>query len=385
MILEEVKVAPVSLLASARAGNVAPGDTIDGRARCHNRLRRGAQLNPTQQALHQLRSGQYDEAIATSSKAIHAAPDEAENYLYRGRAYHYRNAMGDHGRAIADYSEAIRRAPKSSDAYYSRALAYRDLGEVKLATADEEQARELDRGLRDVYNRLPNASHLTEIAKETPQSDAAAEPEGTGGDSKKSEEDERKLYEELKDRFEPGFGTIRSSKKSDEEMVADELQKARKELYQSMMAPPSYSLPSATEGGEGNLPGGNLRRNLLGGVDVSQPPGDEAASAENAPAAVPGGASTPWPLGPQQAPQRGRAPSAMTPNPRPNNLTSPFPQHTPAPTGYVAPPLANPFAAPPSSATGRSSTIGQPFNSGSSVNRFTNPSVRPPNPRDYLP
>ena len=185
------------------------------------------QLSPTQQALHQLRSGQYDEAIATSSKAIHAAPDEAENYLYRGRAYHYRNAMGDHGRAIADYSEAIRRAPKSSDAYYSRALAYRDLGEVKLATADEEQARELDRGLRDVYNRLPNESHLTEIAKETPQSDAAAEPEGTGGDSKKSEEDERKLYEELKDRFEPGFGTIRSSKKSDEEMVADELQKAQ--------------------------------------------------------------------------------------------------------------------------------------------------------------
>src|SRR3990172_2406650 len=70
--------------------------------------------------------GQFDEAIHACTQAIRANPRDAQAYLYRGRAYHCRNAPGDLELAVADFSDSIGLAPKDPEAYYSRALAHRD-------------------------------------------------------------------------------------------------------------------------------------------------------------------------------------------------------------------------------------------------------------------
>lgn len=330
----------------------------------------------TQRALEQVRSGQYDDAIATGTDAIAAEPGEADNYLYRGRAYHYRNAMGDRKKAIDDFGQAIRLAPDSSDAYYSRALAYRDVGETELADADEEKARQLDGLVQDVYERLPDLTPPAEVAKAAPENET--QPAVSGGPPGGDTEDERKTYERLKKRYEPGFGSLRSPRKTEDQKAAEERQEARKERYRAMMEQPTYRLPSQTDPAEET--GG-----VLGGVDLSQTPGDEdpsGATPSESPARGAGGLGAGGvgagvrPLTPSPEQQPGLAPNT--------GLRSPFPQRAPAPTGYVEP--ANPFAPQPRGTAGRSTRVGQPFGAQpTTANPYSNPAVRPPNARDYLP
>ncbi len=264
-----------------------------------------------------------------------------------------------------------------SDAYYSRALAYRDIGEVKLADADEATARELDEVLHDVYKRLPEPPAPTGgVAKAQAEEEAAQKQEAVT----KSEADQRKLYQKLKKQFEPGFGTIRSPKKTEDANSAAQLHEDRKDLYHSLMAPPAYPRSADADQNE-------VDADVLGGVDVSKPLDDDAK--HRGAGFVPGPMTTARPLTLPTPPGQRRHPRGTAATSRDmehGNLQSPFPQHTPAPTGYVEP-LANPFAPPSRSATGTSSsTISRPFNNGPAYsNPYSNPAVRPMNPRDYVP
>jgi tetratricopeptide (TPR) repeat protein len=345
----------------------------------------------TQEALQQLRSGEYDDAIRTSSQAIGEQPNSAAAYLYRGRAYHYRNAMGDHQRAIADFGEAIRLAPKSSDAYYSRALVRRDLGQNELAVADETLARQLDEVVQDTYRRMPDLTAPVDVAESRDDQKSAA------GGLSGSEEEQKKVYEKLKGRFEPGFGELRaptsppaggSAAKSgasfndryrellEQANRAEAQQAAAAEAAQSLTeqnpsAPaPGFSVPGSAGSGAAAIPG-------------TTAPGSAANAARSRGAARPGGA---W-QGPLQPPLLSPFAQRTTVNPGGQmgpiinpNLLSPFQQAAPGATGFAAPqspfgPQARQQTAPP---------VTRPFGDGT-TSRFSNPSVRPANPRDYVP
>jgi hypothetical protein len=121
--------------------------------------------------------GQFDEAIGACTQAIRENPRDAEAYLYRGRAYHCRNAPGDLELAVADFTESIGLAPKDSEAYYSRALAHRDQGHAQDAQDDEKLARQLDPRLQEVYAQWPSAE-LPAAAKASEDEPSKDEPSG---------------------------------------------------------------------------------------------------------------------------------------------------------------------------------------------------------------
>jgi hypothetical protein len=331
-------------------------------------------------ALRQLRSGEYDDAIKTSSQAIAEKP-EAAAYLYRGRAYHYRNAMGDHQRAVADFTEAIRLAPKSSDAYYSRALARRDLGQKELADADESTARNLDQVVQDTYRRMPDVMNPPDVA--TPSDAASADGKKTKSPAglSQSEAEQKRVYEELKDRFEPGFGELRT--------------------------------PSSPAAGSAAKPSGSYNdryRQLLEQANREQAAQRNATALEEQEAATAPSLSgsglpsasptTPRSAAPGNAARRGAARPSTWEGPLQPSLTSPFSQRASVSPGgqpMVNPNVQSPFQQPVRSGTGftpvtpfgaqarqPSAPVASPFG-GSATNRFSNPAVRPANPRDYVP
>ena len=65
--------------------------------------------------------GEFDQAIASYSKAIELDPKYENAYNNRGLAY---DDQGKFDQAIADYSMAIELDPKYIDAYYNRGIAY---------------------------------------------------------------------------------------------------------------------------------------------------------------------------------------------------------------------------------------------------------------------
>ncbi len=299
----------------------------------------------TQAALQQLRSGQYDDAIATATEAIRQNPRNAAAYLYRGRAYHFRNAMGDHQLAVSDLGEAIRLAPESSDAYYSRALVYRDIGQTDLASKDETKARDLDGLLKETYRHLPDLTPRSTIAK-------AREPDGRTkqdeskvvGALPKDVDEQKQLYEELKDKFEPGFGELRTQPlDGSADDAGREHTESLSERYRRLLGQDGATGEAAPRGFGGQVPD-----------QFAQP----AAEPSTTPSAAPGtandmGGSTaarrprgnlPGPLQPQPmqspfAPRNVTQPAAQMPP----GVRSPFPQRIQGATGYVQP--VNPFGA----------------------------------------
>ena len=323
----------------------------------------------SQRGLKELRRGQYDQAIATCTEAVRSNPGDAEAYLYRGRAYQLRHAMGDPQRAIADLTEAIRLAPDSSDAYYYRSLEYRDLGKPQLADDDDMKGRQVDGLLQQVYRRLPDPPAPATPAK-TPEEVTTDEPRpssalASGGSLSKTEREQRKLYERLKKRFESPFGAART-----DEYDATESPIAR---YGRLLQEP------VTEPDPDESPPGNFGTLGSQAPRLSQP-GEPAGGFPPGRNALDGRLQRPTPLSPFQ-PRVGSGvaanPTGPLASPFGGQLRSPFPQRAPAPTGYVAPP-ANPFA---QQSFGPFSQ--QPRRSSSEA--YSNPAVRPPYPRDYIP
>ena len=331
----------------------------------------------TQAALHQVRSGQYDEAIASASAAISVTPQAPAPYLYRGRAYHFRGAMGDHQRALADFGEAIRLAPKSSDAYYSRALVYRDIGQSDLAASDETAARELDGLIQDTYEKLPDLTPSSAIARaseDNPQANSAGK---TAGAEPMGEDDQ------------PGFGELRTPSMQKEEGKASAggvTEESLADRYRNLLGGTTAPAEETQSGATGQ--GGISTQGQFGqpGQSASTSPAPGVALTPDLPL-TPGTATGPaqprgnW-LGPQVPPltspfaQRpGASPPAIQ---LPSGLQSPFPQRAAGATGYVEP--VNPFGARPGQ-----STVSRPFTTQTPSSRFSNPAVRPDNPRDYIP
>jgi hypothetical protein len=322
------------------------------------------------QALQELRSGRYDQAIATCTEAMRENPADAEAYLYRGRAYQLRNALGDPARAIADLTEAIRLAPEASDAYYYRSLVYRDLGNQQLADVDDMKARQVDGRLQEVYRELPDPPPPATFAR-TPDQVTTGEPPSSpdavaSGDAlPKSEAEQKKLYERLKKRFESPFDTARANKDDAKESFTE---RYRRLLREPVTEPEPDESPPDIFGTLGRL------------APRLSPPNEPEAGLPAGQNAVQGGVRRPTPSSPFQP----RVPSGVAADsaeplssPFGRQLRSPFPQRPPAPTGYVAPPASS---LAPQSFGPFSQQPRQP-----SDNLYSNPAVRPPYPRDYIP
>jgi Zn-dependent protease len=88
-----------------------------------------------------LLSREYAQAIECFSRALQAEPDEL-NYLDY-RAYTFAQ-MDNFERAIADYNVLIERAPRRADFYTARAQSYIGLGNLQAASADIEQALQIN-------------------------------------------------------------------------------------------------------------------------------------------------------------------------------------------------------------------------------------------------
>lgn len=318
----------------------------------------------TAQGLRELRTGHYEQAIATCSKAIQQDPSDAEAYLYRGRAYQFRNAMGDPKKALADFGEAIRLAPDSADAYYSRAMVYRELGQEDLADADEMQARAADDLLQDVYRSLPTPRESPTIAEATddllPSKPPAESQQVLGDGLPESPFERRRMFEQLKRDFEPEQDpgeTYESPFQRYNRLSREAARESRDDAAGSLRPiSPSPALaplgPPAAQPAPGFSP-------LPGPVTPQATPSRSAPLGANSPAGTAG------PLPP--APQRDFRP-----------VQSPFRTRPPAPTGFDSRPT-NPF--------GQQSprTVAPRQQRSSRDTRYSNPSVRPPNPRDYVP
>jgi tetratricopeptide (TPR) repeat protein len=314
----------------------------------------------TERGLRELRSGQYSEAIATCTDALHANPRDDEAYLYRGRAYHFRNAKGDPRRALADFTKAIELAPESSDAYYYRAQVYRDLGETELASADDKAARANDKGLMQLDRQLPDPP-ATVIAATLP---AAAKP--AAGDSTDEESDP---YENLPDHLESDFGKLRAGGYNAED--SNESDRASSVAERNRAALPderAYEPYADDYRSEGPVTGFDPRR-----MPPLSPPGAAAAQDSTQRRAFRPSPTSPFlPPAPSPANVPGQVPPLASPFGG-RTVQSPFGQGAPAPTGFGRP-IPGPFS-PPAAQTPRS-TPGNPY---------SNPLVRPPNPRDYVP
>jgi len=324
----------------------------------------------TEKGLKELRSGKYELAIATCNQAIDQNPQDAAAFLYRGRAYQFRNAMGDPARAIADFSEAIRLVPDSADAYYSRAIVYRDLGQTELALADDKQARMVDGHLQEIYRKLPDppvpSVDPEALAEELADKPPSLDPQAAGEIMPESEPDQRELYEQLKEQFEPRQAAeeretpIERYKRLSRQAAREAAQDRADELLEppaKFGARESARSPSA------------------------QPP---ASLSEAPPAVEPRPARAPLssPFQPR-LPGRlsGESDQPRSSQPAFRSVQSPFGQHTPAPTGFgVQTQPANPFGPQPLAPR----TV-RPQPSPSSSGRYSNPAVRPDNPRDYVP
>ena len=277
---------------------------------------------PSQHGLRELRMGHYDAAIAICGEAVRLNPQDAEAYLYRGRAHHYRGEQDDLERAIADFSESIRIAPRVAEGYYGRSLAYRDSGDVEKSEADEKTARELDSQVREVYAKLPDLTPPSVFGAAKPD-EPDAQPEssqgqnlpGTGAsvDSTSFEPDDLRQFKQLKERFEPGRSDGGSQNK-----------------FLPLLSKPRYVLPKS-HGDSPLAEDAPARRGSASG-----PPGTpsrgQSGERQRADAIGPivGSSEPAMPISPFQR----RSASVSAPNgSRP--LPSPFPQPPPRPTGFV--------------------------------------------------
>lgn len=326
----------------------------------------------TERGLKELRSGQYDEAIATCTEAAQVDPRDDEAYLYRGRAYYYRNGKGDARRALVDFGKAIELDPKSSDAYYFRAEVYRDLGDVELAVADDKQARELDGRLKALERRLPDPPPL-------PGGDEASSTPGDASqDSDKATPESANAQDDPLDGLGADFGKPRFG---DEH--PDYGKNAKSSKRSSFpRSRPTPEEPEDERGFSGSLRGDSPQWDDLVPLVPLEPltrPGEGGnPAADGAPRRV----YRPTPTSPFQVPAQS-GPSIAPQDygtygpagsPFDTRVRSPFGQRAPAPTGFGTQPVG-PFA--PRS-TG-------PQVSPQPSNPFSNPSVRPANPRDYIP
>lgn len=93
-----------------------------------------------------LQNGDYDGAIADSSRAIELDSKMPEAYYNRGTA---KLQKADYDGAIADYSKAIELNANFARAYYNRGAAKKHKGDLLGALVDDNKALKLDPNLQE--------------------------------------------------------------------------------------------------------------------------------------------------------------------------------------------------------------------------------------------
>ncbi len=119
------------------------GDYAQARERCTQALEQETGLGAALRVRAAAYAGQGDpqSALADYQAAIDAAPDDAANYIARGRFYAQQGHDKD---ALVDYTTAIEVAPEDPETYSARAAFYRRRGQYKQALADYTRAVEID-------------------------------------------------------------------------------------------------------------------------------------------------------------------------------------------------------------------------------------------------
>jgi tetratricopeptide (TPR) repeat protein len=104
--------------------------------------------NYFEQGLAHLDDGEYDEAIATLTKAVRLSlGDLAEILLFRGIAYRLK---GDEVRALADFDASLEQDPYAAQVYCERGKLFLEQGKLKDALQDFNFALNVDAQFEDV-------------------------------------------------------------------------------------------------------------------------------------------------------------------------------------------------------------------------------------------
>ena len=93
------------------------------------------------QGIDRIRIGDAQCAISGFDETINIAPDMAQAYHQRGKAY---SILDRRGQAIQDFHEAIRLDPQNAQASFSRGVSLDVLGEYQRAKSDYDEAIRLD-------------------------------------------------------------------------------------------------------------------------------------------------------------------------------------------------------------------------------------------------
>ena len=83
--------------------------------------------------MDRIRIGDAQCAISGFDETINIAPEMAQAYHHRGKAY---SILDRHGQAIQDFHEAIRLDPQNAQASFSRGVSLDVLGEYQRAKSN---------------------------------------------------------------------------------------------------------------------------------------------------------------------------------------------------------------------------------------------------------
>ncbi len=103
-----------------------------------------------------LKSDRYNDAITRFSDAIKLAPNDADNWLGRCKAYSY---SGDFAPALADCEQAVKLSPQNGESRALRGAVYLRSGNLQAALDDENAALSLDPNNARAYRERGNVYH----------------------------------------------------------------------------------------------------------------------------------------------------------------------------------------------------------------------------------
>lgn len=93
------------------------------------------------QGMDWARRGDAQRAISSFDEAIKLAPEMAQAYHQRGKAY---SILDRREQAIQDFDDAIRLDPQNAQVFFSRGVSLDVLGEYQRAKSDYDEAIRLD-------------------------------------------------------------------------------------------------------------------------------------------------------------------------------------------------------------------------------------------------
>jgi len=112
-------------------------------------------LEHFRKSLEYMSSGDYRNAIYSSSMVISRDPKSSVAYVIRARAYY---ELNEYDKAIADCTQAIREDRRNAGAFVIRGNSHAQKGDTKRAITDWESALRIN-------PKISEASHNIEVAR----------------------------------------------------------------------------------------------------------------------------------------------------------------------------------------------------------------------------